>query len=169
VRGTLSDLCWIFQDGEEVRGVFVYALARRGVVLPGELDLTATLRIANTVPVDDWVVWCYVVRLPEEFSEHEILRLLERSSSLLLLANATTVWVGCEDSTWNPGVLNPSNSLGNVLGAAAVNIDFIVSCSDGRFDYLDDDVLRRVWDRITSLGVPKDIGAEAPRPGPTAG
>lgn len=118
------------------------------------------MEVTDLIRVDDWVVWCSVVRLREELSEPGYLALFERLSGQLLTAGAIVFWLGGEDSSWNPGILNPSNSFGNVFGVAVEGSGLMVSCSEGQFDYLADDVLRAVWERVTSLGVPRDFGAE---------
>jgi hypothetical protein len=92
----LPNLCWIFSGGEEVGGVYLYALVPCGVE-PSRLSSTVgPVSNAEIVELGEWVVWIFNVPFQKLLDQPGILGLFHGLCRQLLANGAVAVWIGGE-------------------------------------------------------------------------
>jgi hypothetical protein len=153
----LLNLCWIFSGGEEVGGVYLYALAPCGVEPLQPSSTAGPVLTAEIVELGEWVVWIFNVPFQKLLDQSGILELFQGLCRQLLANGAVVVWIGGEDSTWNPSILDPGRSDGNVVAAAFSGSGLLVNQIGDQFDYLANPVLERVWASVCDLGFSAEL------------
>lgn len=154
---SLYEYCTIFIDGEEGAGLYAYALAPSHRID----DLRAwnvDHRMGVTRSISSWpylgaAIGSMTVAIETEPVElKELLGLLDDLFSSARRLGALVVWLGGEDSSWNPDVLKPGMRSGNVLAVMSESLGLqCAMTSDADVRFVDESDLARLWPSVEEL------------------
>ena len=156
---TVRDYFWIFRNGVESRGLFAYMIQP---IRPHKPHSTSAVAWAESSgEMDSWeydgvVISMRTVALPDEDIPTSVdawLALFEGILSVGPTRAGSLAWLGGEDSSWNPEVLQPGNSAGNVVAAFSDRLGGLI-CDIENVDaiqFLDDASLESVWHQVQRI------------------
>jgi hypothetical protein len=144
---------WNSEDGqEETRGLYLYSLTLLDAA-NHDLELVKAAWNPMSVRLQDSVIEAelgkvLVVAVAIESvpdSQHWRSN-LDRSLSVLLSFGGIVAWIGGEDCSWSPDVLDPESGIGNVLAAKCDSTGFMCNANINESTvFLNDSQLASLW------------------------
>lgn len=159
----VSDYFHVFLGGEERPGLFAYALGRDACEALSEWRPSGGPW--DSISVDSWPYEGATIAMMQLGLGQRAIAdgadkwaaVFSRTMEPAIGLGAELCWLGGEDSSWNPEVLRPGNSFGNVVAALQCEIGLVCEIDDTRIvRFLSDESLAPLWDVAASLLNPGD-------------
>jgi hypothetical protein len=155
----LKDMCWmVLSNGEDVHGFYLYALASSALRYQ-HINCHKALVIDNDlIAIDSGFVHVAKIALDGDVRDSELLEILQHYAATLLDLGAVVCWMGGEDSSWNPGILDPKRTYGNIFAGSTELSGLLIQKGAPGYDYLGEQSLEVLWSAVLRSGFPENIG-----------
>ena len=153
-------ILWTTDEGqEESSGIYFYGLFESTSLpdLHGLIELdwageNGETKI-DTIESQFGVVVVVALKLLSIPEENEWLSKIESSLTTMIDRGARVAWVGGEDCTWSPEVLDPTSGAGNVYAAKTALTKLICNDTFGEpMQFISDDQLSPLWNVVLQAG-----------------
>lgn len=148
-------IIWDQPEGQiEVEGIEFYALTKQSEIIP--IETIKNIWPSDMIDIqmdkyryDLWTVLICTLRIFQWPNDKMWIEYLVNTMEAIINTGAIVVWSGGEDCTWNPEILTPESTMGNIYAGYSVQTGLLCNSNlSDELQFLNDDQVQLLHDVV---------------------